>query len=239
MGYSVSTPPKPCSTRRLFYDVLRHELLRRTPMQSADGFSLLELVVVVAILGILTAVSLPALMGNTERARIVSAKAAIQNAISECAVARQDGLTQAQLSFQGDLGLVKNPDRIPSLMSSPDGYTFDKTRGGCHAMYLMPNEPTGPGPNGSGYPILQAKLAARGRIVKAFQFCQKTSSVDLTSDCMSWDSLGSEYVAVNCSQVSHLNGLREQCYADNAANVGTFSSNRNDLNSPDSDWTPR
>jgi len=215
--------------------LLRLARSRRPDLTSAfeSGFSLLELVVVVAILGILTAVSLPALMGNTERARIVSAKAALQNAVSECAVAKQEGATTEELSFVGDNGLVANPDRIPSLMSNPDGYSFDKTKGGCHAMYLIPDETTGPGPTGSGYPILQAKLAPRGRIVKAFQFCQKSSTVDLVSDCMSWDSQGAEYVAEDCNSLPKGKG---PCRARNAANAGTFSSNREDLDNPDSDW---
>jgi prepilin-type N-terminal cleavage/methylation domain-containing protein len=238
--FSATRHASTVSTARfVFSSRLQRLLIQQRSHTSASGFSLLELVVVVAILGILTAVSLPALMGNTERARIVSAKAALQNAVSECAVARQEGMTQAQLSFQGDDGLVANPDRIPSLIASPDGYSFDKTKGGCHAMYLVPNETTGPGSTGSGYPVLQAKLGPRGRIVKAFQYCQSTSSVDLKQDCMSWDSQGSEYVAQDCSQVPTRGGQRAECRARNAANVGSFSSNRLDLDNPDSDWTVR
>ena len=222
------------TTQFVFSFRLQRLLIQKRTSSAASGFSLLELVVVVAILGILTAVSLPALMGNTERARIVAAKTLLQHAITECASARQDGFTQEQLSFQGGDGLINHPDRVPSLMSSPDGYNYDRSRGGCHAMYLVPDQTTGPGASGSGYPILQAKLGPRGRIVKAFQFCQKTSTVDLTRDCTSWDSSGSEYVAENCRM---LTGVRRRaCMERNATYAGTFSSSRKELNSPESDW---
>ena len=198
-----------------------------------DGFSLLELVVVVAILGVLSAVSLPALMGNTERARIVAAKAAIQNAVSECAVAKQEGASQEDLTFPAAGGTL-NADVIPSLFASPDGFSFDQSKGGCHAMYLVPNNGTGPGTSGTGYPILQAKLAARGRVIKAFQYCQATSSVDLTADCSSWDSQGAVAQAENCNDSTLYPRSRDRrnCRTRNSASAGTYSSNREGLNDP-------
>lgn len=195
------------------------------------GFSLLELVVVIAILGVLTAVSLPALMGNTERARVVAAKAALQNAISECAVAKQDGMSQQQLTFIGGGGTL-NADIVPTLFSRPDGYRFDESRGGCHAMYLIPVGKDGVQLLRQGYPILQAKLASRGRIIKAFQFCQSSDSVDLISDCESWDSAGETQVE-DCTAGK----ARAACRARNTQK--NYSSNREDLDNPSGSWELR
>lgn len=201
---------------------------------SLGGFSLLELVVVVAILGILTAVSLPALLGNTERARMASAKVALQNAITECAVAKQDGRSEQELTFVGATTSTGKPglmtaDVIPSLFARPDGFRFDESKGGCSGMYLMPIGKDGNVAMREGYPILQAKLAARGRVVKAFQFCQATATVDLESDCNSWDSTGS-VVVKDCSSAAKKN------LCEKVNSMGNYSSARESLNDPHSSW---
>lgn len=199
-----------------------------------SGFSLLELVVVIAVLGILTAVSLPALIGNTERARMASAKAALQNAITECAVAKQDGRTERELTFpsartsSGKRGEL-DADMVPSLFARPDGFRFDESRGGCSAMYLMPVDRDGEVVLREGYPILQAKLGSRGRVIKAFQLCQATPSVDLTKDCNSWDSTGSILVR-DCSNEKN----QKSCERANAR--GDYSSTRISLNDPHGSW---
>jgi prepilin-type N-terminal cleavage/methylation domain-containing protein len=205
---------------------------------SSAAFSLLEMVIVVAILGILTAVSMPALMGNTDRARIVAAKVAIQNVLAECAVAKQEGFEGSSLILPSEGGSL-NVDIIPSFFSKPDGYSFDTTKGGCHAIYLVPDVGTGSGSLGKGYPILQAKLASRGRVIKAFQFCQATSSVDLTKECESWDSTGLNIP--NCEILPTLkerNACRSN-YGNNTLSANGYSSNRVDLNLSTGSWAAR
>lgn len=209
----------------------------RSSWEAEQAFSLIELVVVVAILGILTAVSLPALMGNTERARMAAAKAAIQNAVAECAIARQEGRTERELTFpsattsSGQRGLM-TADVVPSLFARPDGFRFDENRGGCSGMYLVPVDRQGNVSLRQGYPILQAKIAARGRVVKAFQLCQPTASTDVTSDCNSWDSTGSVNER-DCSAFANAEN-RENC--ERANQRKDYSSNREDLNDPLSMW---
>ena len=202
-----------------------------------QAFSLLELVIVVAILGILTSVSLPALLGNTERAKIVAAKVAIQNAISECVVARNNGYSQLDLTFK-DAGGSLTADVVPSLFSKPQGYYFDESLGGCHAMYLLPDVGSGAGDAGTGFPILQAKIAGGGRVIKAFRFCQKTSSVDLESECLSWDSQSFTVERENCNRLGSARA-REKCHERNKLNAGAISSNRIDLDNPDGSWLLR
>ena len=51
-----------------------------------DGFTLIELMIVVAIVGVLTAVGLPELTKSQNRAKIAAAEATLTNAAKECSL---------------------------------------------------------------------------------------------------------------------------------------------------------
>ena len=78
---------------------LRHEKRKKS---IARGFSLIELVVVVAVLAILVAVALPNFTLITHKARVNQGKNALVTAIKECNVTSADTGTATYTAFTVD-----------------------------------------------------------------------------------------------------------------------------------------
>jgi len=165
----------------------RARSLRTFRRASGDsGFSLLEMVVVVAILGILVAVQLPNVLGNVEKAKVTGAQAQIGNAITECATAKINGVSEKELSYRNPAFI----DIVPALHSDPPGYKWERTPAGargCFYMKLVPVDKNGTIKRNQGYPVLMAKIASGGRIVKVAEFCKKFKTLDFMKECESWD----------------------------------------------------
>jgi len=87
-------------------------ILRQPLHRSARGFTLIEIMVVVVIIGLLAAVILPNVFGNVEKAQITKAKSDIQ--------AIEAGLTMYKL----------------------DNFKYPTTELGLNALVQRPNDPT-------------------------------------------------------------------------------------------------
>ena len=94
--------------------------LRTKPGQ--QGFSLIELVVVIAILGILIAIALPNFLGVQKDAKINQAKNALATIVKECAVkeTRFDSATVGETATPGTGGDTP----VASALGSVSGYTL-------------------------------------------------------------------------------------------------------------------
>ena len=177
-----------CSSNRSRSNILYHLLLsaqrRRRLLSESDGFSLLEMVVVLAIIGILVAIQLPNVIGNTDKAKFIAAQTRISNAISECATSKTSGASERELMYSSN----KFVDLVPSMEIDPEGYTWDRLGSrGCQWMRLFPTDSDGKMAVNQGYPILMAKLASGGRIVKVADNCRPLGTLDFTKDCSRWD----------------------------------------------------
>ena len=76
-----------------------------TTKPGEEGFSLVELVVVIAVLAILSAVAVPAFVGVQANARASAVKNGLVNGIKECVVLESDNknpIDTAAQSYQGD-----------------------------------------------------------------------------------------------------------------------------------------
>ncbi len=90
--------------------------------RSPNGFTLIEILVVVVILGILGAIVVPNLMSRPDSARVQAAQADIRTLASALDVYRLDNF-QYPSSEQGLEALVRKPHGFPEPQSwNPDGY---------------------------------------------------------------------------------------------------------------------
>jgi len=92
---------------------------------SVSGFTLIEILVVVVILGILGAVVVPNLMDRPDQARIQAAKTNLQGIASALDLYRLDNY-HSPSTDQGLEALVSRPSGFPEAKNWADGGYFDK-----------------------------------------------------------------------------------------------------------------
>ncbi len=85
-----------------------------------EGFSLVELVVVIAVLAILSAVAIPAFIGVQANARASAVKNGLANGVKECVIRASDDQNT-------------NFSDVQSFPGNYNGYTVAATTGTCYA----------------------------------------------------------------------------------------------------------
>jgi general secretion pathway protein G len=94
----------------------------RNPKQSQRGFTLIEILVVVVIIGILGAVIVPNLLGRPDQARVTAAESDLRNLSNALDIYRLDNF-QYPSSDQGLEALVDKPNGFPEPKNyNPEGY---------------------------------------------------------------------------------------------------------------------
>jgi len=91
-------------------------------LRPATGFTLIEILIVVVILGILGAAIVPNLMGRPDQARIQAAKTDLRSLSNALDMYRLDNFTYPSTD-QGLEALVSQPSGFPEAKNwNPDGY---------------------------------------------------------------------------------------------------------------------
>ena len=93
----------------IFWSFLPHKN-RKISALGNRGFSLVELVVVIAILAILSSVAIPAFIGVIERAEVEVAKYNLINAFKECFIKISDGKENATYTIPKNTSRFQYPD---------------------------------------------------------------------------------------------------------------------------------
>ena len=96
-----------------------------------EGFSLIELVVVIAVLAVLTAIALPNFLGVSDDASVRSAQQALINSLKECQAAKARGRDKDSATADRSFGDVALTDfNIKNTSADADTSCFDATSGG-------------------------------------------------------------------------------------------------------------
>ncbi|HEX2548776.1 MAG TPA: prepilin-type N-terminal cleavage/methylation domain-containing protein [Gammaproteobacteria bacterium] len=85
-------------------------------MKNNDGFSLIELMIVVVIIGILSAIAIPSYQSYTERARFAEVVSATEVFKTAVALALQQGINAADL-LNGSNGIPDEPPPTKNIAS--------------------------------------------------------------------------------------------------------------------------
>ncbi len=142
-----------------------------TPSHSAShGFTLIEVMVVVVIMGILAALIVPKLMGRTDDARIIAAKQDIATVMQALKLYKLDN-QHYPTTEQGLLALITKPTSGPAAKGWKSGGYLDK----------LPNDPWG-----NSYQYLSPGI--KGEVdVLSFGGDGQAGGTDNDADIGSWD----------------------------------------------------
>jgi general secretion pathway protein G len=96
--------------------------MKRRRRESQRGFTLIEILVVVVIIGILGAIIVPNLLGRPDQARVTAAQSDLRNLANALDIYRLDNF-QYPSTDQGLEALVEKPSGFPEPKNyNPEGY---------------------------------------------------------------------------------------------------------------------
>ena len=138
-----------------------------------EGFSLVELVVVIAVLAILSAVAIPAFTNVQANARASAVQNGLVNSLKECAVREAEGLSTAW----GDVASNANPKAFRGFIISKLTST-NQGSDSCFATQAV-SDPNGQNSNFSVYLDANTGAAVKSCTIDTKPGCQTVNNVKI------------------------------------------------------------
>ncbi len=115
-----------------------------TTKPGEEGFSLVELVVVIAVLAILSAVAIPAFVGVQANARAAAVKNGLVNGVKECVVRKADNkstlFADAQSFRDEDAYQGYNVTVVTTVIPVPGGQDLEVESTSCYTAQATPSD---------------------------------------------------------------------------------------------------
>jgi len=153
---------------------VRHEAFRL-------GFTLLELIVVLAGLGILASLAIPNFLKYLQFAQIDEAKSLLNAAASECLQELRRSSDDSWKDFQPEALKARKSSTDGGLPALPGNYQYQDGKNTCEEVQIY--DPAG---GDTIFPMLRFRIDASGRVFKDSQYFNDESR----KDCESWGNCG-------------------------------------------------
>ena len=147
----------------------------------SSGFTLLELIVVLAGLGILASLAIPNFIRYLQFAQIDEAKSLLNAAASECLQELRRSGDDSWKDFQPEALKARKSSSEGGLPALPGNYQYQDGENTCEEVQIY--DPAG---GDTIFPMLRFRIDASGRVFKDSQYFNDESK----KDCESWGNCG-------------------------------------------------
>ena len=156
-------------------------MIKRESHLSHEGFTLLELIAVIAGLGILSSLAIPNFIKYLQFAQIDEAKSILNAAASECLQELRRSTDDSWKDFEPEALKARKSSTEGGLPALPGNYQYQDGNNTCEEIQIY--DPAG---GDTIFPMLRFRIDASGRVFKDSQYFNDESK----KDCETWGNCG-------------------------------------------------